>query len=527
MTSKRNARWLLVVLVAYAGILTGSHEAVSETASGATPAATSTGEAPTAGALRAHPGNPRWLTDDSGEAIVLSGSHTWSIFQDLEHGGRRHQPRYGSYRAWLSLLDRWNHNFTRGWIWEDGYYSPLPYRKSGSRWHLEQGNPAFIERLISRVREAESHGLFVSIMLFQGWSVTAKGSPERPRRTPDPLPRHPFTAGRNLNDVSSDLDGDGRGLELHEASGLVLQYQRRHVARLVEAMRPFDNIIWEIANEAHSGSLAWQTDMVRFIHQLESGQKNRHLVWMSCLGGGTAAENAALFASPADIVSPCQGPGDPYLDDPPASAGSKIVIADSDHIASGRVNRYWVWKSFLRGLHPVYMDLRSDDLPWYQGNELQQDPRIGEQIRLALGAVRKLAGRIPLAQMVPQEANRGSPVVAGGDQPPFALFTTDQTDAQRPTFDGDEILVLELSGGGTLEICGLRRAATYDAYWLRTIRGDRFAAAKSRETPSADPSANLPVCRRFVNPDSAAGKLLHLRRVTEPRRTVLQSRTVQ
>jgi hypothetical protein len=27
--------------------------------------------------LRPHPSNPRWLTDGSGRAIVLTGSHTW------------------------------------------------------------------------------------------------------------------------------------------------------------------------------------------------------------------------------------------------------------------------------------------------------------------------------------------------------------------------------------------------------------------------------------------------------------------
>jgi hypothetical protein len=35
------------------------------------------------GTLRKHPTNPRYFTDDSGQAIYLTGSHAWAVLQDM------------------------------------------------------------------------------------------------------------------------------------------------------------------------------------------------------------------------------------------------------------------------------------------------------------------------------------------------------------------------------------------------------------------------------------------------------------
>jgi hypothetical protein len=484
---------------------------------------------PISGPLRVHPENPRFLTDDLGRPIVLTGSHTWSIFQDLEHLGQKQRPRYGSYRNWLSRLERWNHSFTRGWTWEDGNYSPLPYRKIGDTWDLDQLDPHYARRLATRVERAQHAGIYTSILLFQGWSVNAKGTEASLRRFPDPWSTHPFSAGRNRNNIAADNDGDGRGLELHRAEGRILEYQRRYVAALVKAMSPFDNIIWEIANEAHSGSLDWQSDMVRYIRLLENKQEKSHLIWMSCLGGG-AAENAALFSGPADIVSPCNNSDAPYLDNPPRSPTTKIVIADSDHIAPRQVNRYWAWKSLLRGLHPIYMDLAADGLPWYRGRDLRQDPRLAEQMRRVLGTIRTLAASLPLAKMAPQASDENLPVAHLGRSSPFALFSTTAPAASQPLFDGAELLALEPEGGAALEVCGLTHDSPYVARWLRlvdageVIRPDRFVAPPLAETSGA---GKKDLCRRFRNPDRQAGKLLHLRRVERRPRGKSPPGTVQ
>ncbi|MDP1676411.1 MAG: hypothetical protein Q8L88_06050, partial [Bacteroidota bacterium] len=38
------------------------------------------------GPLRVHPSNPRYFADASGKIVYLTGSHTWSNFQDNGNG---------------------------------------------------------------------------------------------------------------------------------------------------------------------------------------------------------------------------------------------------------------------------------------------------------------------------------------------------------------------------------------------------------------------------------------------------------
>ena len=41
--------------------------------------------APAKGPLRVHPTNPRYFTDGSGQAVFLTGSHTWGNLQDYTY----------------------------------------------------------------------------------------------------------------------------------------------------------------------------------------------------------------------------------------------------------------------------------------------------------------------------------------------------------------------------------------------------------------------------------------------------------
>ena len=58
--------------------------------------------------------------------------------------------------------------------------------------------------------------------------------------------------------------------------------------------------------------------------------------------------NPDLFTSPAEWISPNNGDTD-YLSDPPAADGTKVIIADTDHLCGVCGDKYWVWKSFTRG----------------------------------------------------------------------------------------------------------------------------------------------------------------------------------
>jgi len=118
---------------------------------------------------------------------------------------------------------------------------------------------------------------------------------------------------------------------------------------------------------------------------------------------GGHRNNHVLFDSPADWISPNNEGG--YGQDPPAADGRKVIISDTDHHGHkpypGR--REWVWKSFLRGHNPIFLDLYPDQetkqLDRITRSEL--DPQ-WEPIRQAMGRARLLAERINLAAMLPR-----------------------------------------------------------------------------------------------------------------------------
>jgi hypothetical protein len=64
------------------------------------------------------------------------------------------------------------------------------------------------------------------------------------------------------------------------------------------------------------------------------------------------------------------------------------VLSDSDHHLLAKATVSWVWKSFLRGEHPILME-----------NELAWDL---EDVRVAMGQTRLQAERMNLAGMVPR-----------------------------------------------------------------------------------------------------------------------------
>ncbi len=155
------------------------------------------------GPLCIHSHNPRYFTDESGKAIYLTGSHTWSVFQD---SGPGNPPAPFDYPGFLSFLTKNHHNFCRLWVWEhswgarqgkQSFIYPLPYLRVGPgtaldgqpKFDLTEFNPEYFNRLRSRVIMARDQGIYLAVMLFQGWSIENKTN-----GTDDPWPGHPFNA---------------------------------------------------------------------------------------------------------------------------------------------------------------------------------------------------------------------------------------------------------------------------------------------------------------------------------------------
>ena len=302
-----------------------------------------------------------------------------------------------------------NHNFMRMWAWEmvqwdtkpNGaharkdvtrfYVTPHPWRRSGDgkaldgkpKFDLTRFDPAYFTRLRQRVEAARQKGIYVSVMLFEGWAM---------QRIEDSWKLHPFHPKNNINGVDGDANGDGKGLEVHElVVDAVTEIQKAYVRKVVETVNDLDNVLYEISNENHPDSSQWQYAMIRYIHEVEKGKPARHPVGMTFQFKGGA--NRTLFDSPAEWISP--NPEGGYRDNPPAGDGKKVILTDTDHLWGIGGNQAWVWKSLTRGLNPIFMDP-------YDGVVLGSrfDPKF-EPLRRSMGYALQFAERLDLNNCKP------------------------------------------------------------------------------------------------------------------------------
>ncbi|NLT42919.1 MAG: DUF4038 domain-containing protein, partial [Anaerolineae bacterium] len=164
------------------------------------------------GPLRASEVNPRYFTDERGEAIYLTGSHTWANLVDIRRPG---DPPF-DYQEYLDFLTSHGHNFVRMWTWDHSelapwtdellHFDPLPQARTGPglardgkpKFDLGRWNQSYFDRLRERVRQAGERGIYVSIMLFEAWCL------RNARPGCDPWLTHPFHRDNNVNGVDGD-----------------------------------------------------------------------------------------------------------------------------------------------------------------------------------------------------------------------------------------------------------------------------------------------------------------------------------
>jgi hypothetical protein len=87
---------------------------------------------PINGTLRVDSSNPRYFADESGRAILLTGSTTWANLVDI---GRHDPPRSFDYPGYLDFLVKNNHNFFRLYAWEQSHWFPdSPVKSAEGAW---------------------------------------------------------------------------------------------------------------------------------------------------------------------------------------------------------------------------------------------------------------------------------------------------------------------------------------------------------------------------------------------------------
>ena len=367
---------------------------------------------PEKGPLRVSEINPRYFTDGTGKAVYLTGAHTWNNLVDM-HAAEAADTF--DFQAYLDFTESHHLNFMRLWAWELTNWNtsgnreeepqvllvePHPWARTGPgtaldgkpKFDLREFNPDYFRRLRQRVEAARDRNIYLAIMLFEGWGL---------QFSPEAYAHHPFHPRNNVNDLGLDTASERR-LEIHELlHDKVLAVQEAYVKRVIETVHDLDNVLYEISNENHPPSTEWQYHMVRLVKDHEKQLGVRHPVGMTFQYRG--GSNQALFDSPADWISP--NPEGGYRDNPPLAGGNKVIITDTDHLWGIGGNRAWVWKSFLRGMNPLFMDP-------YDGKVLEGSAYAknldAEMIRENLGYTMVFARKLDLLHMVPDSTTSSS-----------------------------------------------------------------------------------------------------------------------
>jgi hypothetical protein len=398
------------------------------------------------GRLEVSERNPRYFAvaaphEDSGHLVYLTGSHVNNNFHDgLGFGAAcSERAEVFDFDAYLGFLVEHGHNFVRLWRWEQfkGYLAPAdvhlcmtpqPWERTGPglakdgkpRFDLTKLEADYFDRLRHRVLEAGRAGIYVSVMLFEGFSLHLTA-------TPDNIEGHPFCGLNNVNGVGITSIVDYQVLPLDPR---VRELQEAYIRKVIDTVHDLPNVLFEVANESSGmaadkvempggmsidtpigDSTEWQYWVIDTVKRYEAEQGyDPHPVGMTFQYpvADQARVNDVLWDSPADWISPGFDDGDMPVDsrwflDPPANDGRKVVISDNDHYSPMFADAAWAWKSFARGHNPILYDLG------IVGGPQPADPSAGtpsydslEPARFALGDTLRYARGVDLAAMEPR-----------------------------------------------------------------------------------------------------------------------------
>jgi hypothetical protein len=312
--------------------------------------------------------------------------------------------------------------------------SPQPWPRTGPgnaldgkpKFDLSKFDEEFFDRLRDYVITVGKEGIYVSVMLFDGFGLHLS-------ETPDNVEGHPFHAANNINGIriASIVDYQVLPLDPH-----VQAIQETYIKKIVDTVQDLPNVLYEVANES-SGDTAdkiqfpggviidtpigdstqWQYWVIHCVRQYEKEMGYvKHPIGMTMQYPVPDQHkvNDVLFNGPADWISPgfeepmsddnadSGPPPSKWLFDPPVNDGSKVILSDTDHYSSMSSSALWAWKTFLRGHNPVLYDLGI-----IMGVN-PSDPSAGapsydslEAARWAMGDTRRYAEKMNLIDMEP------------------------------------------------------------------------------------------------------------------------------
>ncbi|MGE5295361.1 MAG: polysaccharide lyase [Solirubrobacterales bacterium] len=441
-----------------------------------------------------HPQNPHYfLWRDKPTVLITSGEHYGAVLN-----------RAFDYKRYLDTLQSYSFNLTRtfsgayceavgAFSIENNTLAPAAgnllcpwarsdqggYANGGNKFDLTQWDPEYFRRLSDFVSSAGRRGIVVELVLFcpfyedSMWDLS------------------PMNIRNNVNGI-----GDMPRTEVYTLNHPeLLAVQDAMVRRIVEAMKDFDNLYYEICNEPYFGgvTLDWQAHIAETITATEAAFEHKHLIAQNI------ANNTQKIENPNPRVSIFNFH---YAKPPVAVAenyGLSRVIADDETGFSGddRVKPYRLegWDFVLAG-GAVYSNLdysfavgREDgsnkiNAPGGGGPELQSQLRILKDFIHRFDFVRMRPDNSAVKTALPKEIT--ARVLAEPGQA-YAIY---------------------VNGGGLTELALELPPGEYGAEWLNT---------KTGQTDKAEPFRHEGGARTLQPPSYVDDVALRIVRLVPPR----------
>ena len=299
----------------------------------------------TARPLALHPENPHYFLFRGKPAILItSGEHYGAVLNvdfdyvryldELQSKGLNHTRTFsGTYRevpASFGITDNTlapkPNRYLSPWARSDtpGYFD------GGNKFDLTNWDDHFFRRLKDFVAQAGRRGIVVEINLFC------------PLYDEVLWRANPMNATNNINGV-----GHAPRDEVYTSKHADLKTVQKAVTRkIVEALNEFDNVYYEVCNEAWLGgvTMEWQNEIVTTIQETQSALPRQHLIALNLAGLRITQPNPAVsiynfhHPAPADAIA--------------ANYALNRVIGDNETGFRGRENlayRTEAWDCIIAG----------------------------------------------------------------------------------------------------------------------------------------------------------------------------------
>ncbi|HKQ37088.1 MAG TPA: PA14 domain-containing protein [Verrucomicrobiae bacterium] len=160
----------------------------------------------------------------------------------------------------------------------------MGYGNGGRKFDLSQWDPDYFSRLKKFITAAGERGIVVEMNLFCPFYEEAQWK------------LSPMNVTNNVNGIGNVARTNVYTLDKH---GGLLAVQEAMVRKIVLELNKFDNLYYEICNEAYFGgvTLEWQYHIAEVIRDAEFPLKRKHLISQN------VANNKALIEDPHEAIS--------------------------------------------------------------------------------------------------------------------------------------------------------------------------------------------------------------------------------